>query len=158
MKLSNEDGIESRHYKSLDIEDGKAETITNAVIEEFDKDGIDFRSKSIHVETDGCNTMVGSKNGVQLKFQKEVQHIRSIGSCGAHNVSNVMKHATKAFDEDNIVKTPVDVYYDVGGAPGKGLAKKHDFERSCEMIGLVPKEFKKSSRGVHRSSEFKSNS
>ena len=44
------------------------------VIEEFEKDGIDFRSKLIHVETDGCNTMVGSKNGAQYKFQKEVPH------------------------------------------------------------------------------------
>ena len=142
VKLSNDEGIESRHYKSLDIEDGKAETITNAVIEEFEKDGIDFRSKLIHVETDGCNTMIGSKNGVQLKFQKKIPHMRSIGSCGAHNVSNVMKHATKAFDGD-VVKTLVDIYYDLGGAPGKGLAKKHEFEKICESIGLIPVEFKK---------------
>ena len=126
----------------MDLEDGTAGTITRTVIEEFEKDNIDFKSKLINVETDGCSTMVGSGTGVKKRFSEEVSQFQPVGSCGAHNISNVMKHATKSFDKD-IIQLLVNIYYDLGGAPGKGLTKKHAFEKICEEEGIVPMEFRR---------------
>ena len=53
-----EDGIETMHYKSVDLEAGDAETITNTVFETFSEDKIDFKSKLVDAATDGCSTML----------------------------------------------------------------------------------------------------
>ena len=37
----------------------------------------------------------------------------------------------------------VNIYFDLGGAKGKGLSKKKSYEAVCESIGLTSQKFKK---------------
>ena len=91
--------------------------------------------------TDGCNTMEGRIGGVKVKLQNEVNQFIDMGSCNDHHISNAMKHAVKAFDSD-VEHAVVDIYQDLGGAKGRGLKKKKDFEKVCKNIGVTPKPFK----------------
>ena len=137
-----EDGIETMHYKSVDLEAGDAETITNTVFETFSEDKIDFKSKLVDAATDGCSTMLGEKSGVIKRMKEEVPQLRSTGSCKSHNLSNTMQHATTAFDPD-IKAALVDVHQDLGGAKGRGLKKKKEFEVVAREAGIEPKPFKR---------------
>ena len=77
--------------------------------------------------TDNCNTMAGCKSGVKKRLEAEVPDLRDMGSCNAHHLGNAAKHAVNAFDED-IKPALVNIYFDIGGAKGKGLKKKHQYE------------------------------
>ena len=46
---SKEDVIEIMHYKCLDLEKGDAETITETLLEAFNEDEIDYRSKPLMI-------------------------------------------------------------------------------------------------------------
>ena len=59
------------------------------------------------------------------------------GSCTDHHLSNAMKHAVHAFDPD-IERALVNIYMDVGGAPGRELKREKHFEKVCLDIGLAP--------------------
>merc|ERR1711978_361400 len=50
-------GIELRHYRTLNLDGGDAESITAALVEQFDEDRIPWREKLIAPMTDGCPTM-----------------------------------------------------------------------------------------------------
>merc|ERR1739842_215537 len=91
---------------------------------------------------DGCATMIGKQNGVLKKMSDEVEEIDSSGSCNAHNLSNVMKHATQNFDED-VKMALVNVFLDLGGHEGYGLKKKKEFESLCASYGFKPSAFKR---------------
>ena len=60
---TSELGLESRHYKSVDLEAGDAGTITETLLDTFTEDGVDYKAKMISVDMDGCNTMQGKKTG-----------------------------------------------------------------------------------------------
>ena len=139
---SSDVGIERRHFKVLDLEAGDATTITDTVIEAFEEDNIDIRSKLIDIGMDGCSTMQGRKGGVITKMMKEIPQLRSTGSCNSHNLANAMKHASDKFDPD-IKLALVDLYQDIGGAKGKGLKKKKEFEATAKSMGLEPKPIKR---------------
>ena len=64
------------------------------------------------------------------------------GSCTDHHLSNAMKHAVDAFDPD-IERALVNIYMDVGGAPGRGLKRKKHFEKICLDMGIAPIPIKK---------------
>ena len=53
-----------------------------------------------------------------------------------------MKHRVSNFDSD-LQPGLVNIYFDLGGAKGKGSKKKKDFEAACKLIGLVPDAYKK---------------
>ena len=142
-KIATKEGtLELKHYATLEIEKTDAESIVKAVSEKMSEDGIDYRNKVIDLATDGCSTMVGERGGVVKKFKETVPDLPHTGSCSAHNVSNVMKHAVNAFDPD-LKLLLVDLYEDIGGAKGKGLKKMHDFHNSCYNRGFIPKPLKK---------------
>ena len=61
---TEEEGLETRHYKTLDLEKGDAETITNTLLEEFVNDGVDFKSKMTSADLDGCNVNQGKDGGI----------------------------------------------------------------------------------------------
>ena len=65
-----------------------------------------------------------------------------MGSCNDHHLCNAIKHAVVKCDSD-MHPALVNIYFDLGGAKGKGLAKKKEYEAKCESIGLVPQDFKK---------------
>ena len=54
VKLSDSDGIQMRHYKTIDLESGTAKSIVETLLGQFDEDGIDYKQKLISSMTDGC--------------------------------------------------------------------------------------------------------
>ena len=53
VKLShNEYGLQLRHYQSIELENGKAPTIVEAIIEALQDDGIDYDKKLITAISD----------------------------------------------------------------------------------------------------------
>ena len=138
VKVSSKDGVESLHYACVDLEAGDAETIVETILDKFNDDKIDYKSKLINVGMDGCSTMMGAKSGVITRLMKEVDQLRSDGSCNAHHLSNTQQHATEVFGGD-VKNALVDTYYDLGGAAGKGLKKQKEFKRICrEECGFEP--------------------
>ena len=73
---------------------------------------------------DGCNTMTGCKTGVQKRLQAIVPQLKHLGSCNGHHINNAAKYGVNALDED-IKEVLVNVFFDNGGAKGKGVKKKH---------------------------------
>ena len=57
-------GLEKRHFKTIDLESGDPATITETVIDAFEEEKIDVKAELIDVGMDGCNTMIGGKTGV----------------------------------------------------------------------------------------------
>lgn len=131
---SKEEDVETRHYKSIDLEAGDAETITNAVLDTFIEDKVDFKKKMISVDMDGCSTMQGCKSGVMTRLMKEVPQLSSMGSSNSHNLSNAMMHGVTKADPD-MKEALVDLYYDIGGAKGKGLKKQKECLKVAEEMG-----------------------
>ena len=135
-------GIELRHYRTLDLASATASKIVEALIAQFDKDGVDYKKKLITTMTDGCNTMQGNKTGVKKRLSDIIPQFIDLGSCNDHHLSNALKHGVTAFDTD-IQQALVNIYMDIGGAKGKGLKKKKAFETVCGNIGLKPRPLKK---------------
>ena len=136
------EGIETRHYKCVDLEAGDAETITDTLIDTFEEDGIDYKAKLIDVGMDGCSTMQGHKSGVITRLVDRVPQLVPTGSCNSHNCSNTMQLSTQSFDPD-MKSALVDIHQDLGGAKGHGLKKKKEFEAVCRSIGLCPEPIKR---------------
>ena len=139
---SREGKVETLHYTTLDLVGSDASTIYETLVDKFVEDGIDYHSKLIQVATDGCNTMIGVRNGVTTKFQETVNQCYFTGSCNGHNLGNTLGHAVDAFDPD-IKNMLVDIYEDLGGAKGKGTKKMKEFEEFCLNRGVVAQPFKK---------------
>lgn len=135
-------GIDRVHYQTVDLEEGDAKTITDSVLNTFVEDGIDYKQKMIDIGIDGCATMLGHKSGVITRLKEEIPQLQNHGSCNSHNLSNTMQHAVTAFDPD-MKKAFVDIYYDLGGAKGKGLKKKKAFEVVAADNGIVPEAFRR---------------
>ena len=81
VKFSNEEsGLDARYYKSIDLEAGDAETITESLLDAFTEDEIDFKKKLISADMDGCSTMQGHKTGVITRLIAEVPQMSSMGT------------------------------------------------------------------------------
>ena len=143
VKLSHEVyGIQLRHYRTLDLEDGEAQTTVDAILDSFQDDGIDYEKRLISSMSDGCMTNEGHKGGVKKLLSEKVPQLKDVGSCNDHHVGNAFKYAVFAFDED-CHEALVDIYQDIGGAKGKGLKKKKAFEAVCQKYSVSPISFKK---------------
>ena len=128
VKLSHPvSGIELRHYRTIEMYSGTTETIVDTILSSFDEDGINYRMKLVAPMTDGCATMQGKRSGVKKRSAEKVPQMKDLGSCGGHHISNAMMHATEAFDKD-AKEALVNIFFDIGGAKGKGLKKKKEFE------------------------------
>ena len=57
-----------------------------------------------------------------------VPQLKHLGSCNGHHISNAAKYGVNAMDED-IKEVLVNVFFDIGGAKGKGVKQKHHYER-----------------------------
>ena len=132
---------DTRHFATLDIEKGDAETITNTFIDAFVEKGVPYQETLISLGTDGCNTMIGCRNGVQQKAKEKVPELQQTGQCNAHNLSNTMQYAVENFDED-MKLVCVNIYQDLGGAKGFGLKKVHEFKSGCKSVGFEAASFK----------------
>ena len=137
VQISSPTGLVLRHYRTLDLEDGTAETITQTLLSQLDEDAIDYKKKLLSAMTDGCNVMQGRLGGVKVLLSKEIPELLDPGSCNDHHLSNAMKHAVTKFDPD-IEKALVNVYLDIGGQKGRGLKRKKAFEKICNEVGISP--------------------
>ena len=86
--------------------------------------------------------MQGRIGGVKKLLSDRIPELLDPGSCNDHHLSNAMKHAVNAFDPD-IEQALVNIYMDIGGAPGRGLKRKKAFEKVCKELGLSPIPIKK---------------
>ena len=143
VKISNKDGgIQLRHYRTLDLAATDAETIVNTLLEQFEDDGVDYKRKLISVMTDGCSVMEGKHSGVKKRLSEKISQLKDFGSCNDHHLGNAMEKGTEAFDED-VAMAAMNIYFDLGGAKGKGLKRKKEFEKVAEDKGIEVKAFKK---------------
>jgi hypothetical protein len=135
VKLSTKaDRIELRHYKTIALESTGAEVQTETLLGEMEDDKIDYRNKCIAPMTDGCSTMQGAISGVKVRLAKKIPQLKDFGSCNDHHIGNVAQAGVEAFDED-VKEALVNIYFDIGGAEGKGLKKKKVFEEIAKSKG-----------------------
>ena len=132
---SEEDGLEARFYKSIDLEAGDAETITETVLDAFTEDGINYQKKLISADMDGCSTMQGKRTGVITRLVQAVPQLSSMGSSNAHNISNAMMHGVLVADPD-MKEALVDVYFDLGGGQGEGAEEAEGVHEGGGHHGL----------------------
>ena len=143
VKLSHkEHGLQLRHYQSIELENGLVKTIVEANLDSLTEDAVDYRSKLIGASTDGCNTMEGRLKGVKKLLADAVPGFKDVGSCNDHHIDNAFEYGVKQFDND-CHKALVNIFFDLGGAKGKGLKKKKPFEAVCHKLGVQPVPFKK---------------
>ena len=128
-------GIEFRHFKTIDLEDGKAETITETVMEAFEDEDIDLASNCIGAMSDGCATMEGRISGVKLRLQRAIPGFQDLGSCSDHHLNNTEKHAVEVFNPES---QPLfnNLYKELGG--GKSLKNKKTLLKICDGMGIKP--------------------
>ena len=119
-----ETGIELRHYRTIDLYATDAETIVNSLLDQMDEDQVPWRTRLIAPMTDGCNTMAGHLTGVKKRLAAAVPDLKDLGSCNDHHIGNAAQKGVESFDED-VKEVLVNVYFDLGGAKGKGLKKKN---------------------------------
>ena len=113
-------GIELRHYRTLSLDGTDAKTITRSLLDQMDEDHVPWRQKLISPMTDGCNTMSGCNSGVK----KRLEGLKDLGASNDHHLGNDAQKGCEAFDGD-IKEALVHIYFDLGGAKGKGLIWEH---------------------------------
>ena len=134
MVSMKETGIELRHYRTFSLGGTDAKTIVTTVTEQMDDDKINWREKLISPMTDGCATMIGCHAGVRVRLAEVVPQLKDFGTCNDHHLGNAAQAACEALDQD-IREALVNIYYDIGGAKGKGLKKKHEYEKIAKEKG-----------------------
>ena len=145
VKYSHPDfGVQTQHFKTIELKQGDAEYIVNAVIEAFEIEGIDLSKQLVSLASDGAAVMVGKKSGVHKRLSDEVPNLEFLTSCMDHHISNSMEKGTKEFDPD-LELTMVNVYEDLSGTKGRSLKKRDTFLKTAEEIGIEPKEIPKMS-------------
>ena len=135
-------GIQLRHYKTLDLENGTAETITKTILDALEGDLIDYRKTMIGAMNDGCNTMEGHISGVKKRLSNVIPQFGDMGSCNSHHLGNAFEYGVMRFDNDS-KEALVNIFFDLGGAKGKGVKRKKEFEKNAQSMGITPIEFKK---------------
>ena len=69
MKIAMKDhGEQLRHYRTLYLYSAAASNIVEALLSQFDSDGVDYMKKLLSTMTDGCNTMQGGKTGMKKQL------------------------------------------------------------------------------------------
>ena len=67
-------------------------------------------------------------------MEQLVPQLKDIGSCNDHHIGNAAQKGVEALDED-VREAIVNIYFDLGGAKGKGLKKKKDYEKMARQNG-----------------------
>ena len=63
-------GLLTRHFRTIELEGGDAEYISNTLLEAFEDVVVPLEEKLVCVMTDGTNVMIGSKSGGSvIRFQ-----------------------------------------------------------------------------------------
>ena len=145
--IADETGIELRHYHSIELDGGDAKTITNSLVAQFEEDKIPWKEKLVSMMTDGCATMQGRVGGVKKLLADRAPQVIDLGSCNDHHLGNAARHGCGKIkvseDYDTLPEMFIDLYYDLGAAPGKGNKRKLKFEEIAKAKGRKLKAFHK---------------
>ena len=128
-------GIEFRHFKTIDLENGKAETITETLKEAFQDENIDLGTNCIGAMSDGCATMEGKISGVKVRLERDIPGFQDLGSCSDHHLNNTEKHAVETFNPE-IKPLFNNLFKEMGG--GKSLKNKKRLHKICDDMGIKP--------------------
>ena len=137
-------GVQTAHFKTIELEHGDAEYIFNMLIEAFEGEGIDLQKKLVSVTSDGAAVMTGCNSGVHTRLAEYIPELEFLTSCLDHHTSNSMQKATTDFDPD-LEPAMVNLYEDLSGSKGRSLKKRSDFHKTAENVGIVPMEIPKMS-------------
>ena len=137
-------GVQTSHFKTIELDQGDAEYIVNMILEAFEGEAIDFEKKLVSVTTDGAAVMTGNKSGVHKRLATKFTSLEFLTSCLDHHTSNSMQKGTTEFDPD-LEPAMVNLYEDLSGSKGRSLKKRHDFHKTAENVGIVPMEIPKMS-------------
>ena len=132
-------GLMSRHFKTIELEGGDAEIISNTVMEAFDEVGVSLEDKLVSVMTDGTNTMIGWKSGVVKRLRDKIPGLQFLTSCIDHHLNNSLQKAVNEFDSD-INLAMVNLHEDLGGSKGRSQKSRREFIKIArDECGLEPK-------------------
>ena len=105
-------GVKLRHYRTLDLYSATASNIVEALLSQFDSDGVDFMKKLLSTMTDDCNTMQGGKTGMKKQLSEKIPQFVDFGACNDHHICNALKYDVTAFDPD-MEPALVNIYIDL---------------------------------------------
>merc|ERR1712155_458577 len=117
------------------------------VVAQFEEDKIPWKEKLVSPMTDGCATMQGHVSGVKKLLADRAPQVIDLGSCNDHHLGNAARHGCGKIkvseDYDTLPEMFIDLYYDLGAAPGKGNKRKKSFEKLAKDKGRQIKAFHK---------------
>ena len=144
VKLAHpETGLEMRHYRTVALEAGDAETITETLLETLEDDMIDYEKTMISTMTDWCSVMAGSNTGANKRLSDKIPELIVTGGCPAHHIGNTIQAFVKTFDPD-LKDALVNLSECVSGDKGRSLKQMNEFEKvSREIVGKEPKKIRK---------------
>ncbi|MCO5575073.1 hypothetical protein L7F22_028870 [Adiantum nelumboides] len=119
----------------LPLEDGKAETKFNALMEWLVDMGVDL-SKLIGFASDGASCMRGVNNGVLTKLQQKVPHIIGV-HCVAHREALVVSDACDKFVEFTFVDAFANKVY---AWVGRSTKRHQNLDKLMKAFNLKPLE------------------
>ena len=142
-------GVQTQHFKTIELHQGDAEYIVSTLMEAFVVEGIDISQKLVSVATDGAAVMIGINTGVHQRLKEKVPDLQFLTNCMDHNISNSMEKGTKEFCPD-LELAMVNLYEDLSGTKGRSLKKRDAFLKTAENLGLDPQEIPKMSSTRYR--------
>ena len=83
-------GVQTAHFKTVELEEGNAEYIVNMLLEAFEGEGIDFQKKVVSVSSDGAAVMTGCNTGLHQRLAEKNPDLEFLTSCLDHHISNSM--------------------------------------------------------------------
>ena len=136
------DGIIVRDYRTIDLENGDAASVKDAILDLLEEDGID-KYKMISTMTDWCATMGGSKGGVNKLLKDEIPEMEIFGGDPSHHLSNTIQHLVRTFDPD-MKEALVDLSECISGEKGRSLKQMRAYEATGQNdVGQVAGKNKK---------------
>ena len=99
-------------YSAIELFSVNAETVHNAVKQQFTEDGLTFENL-ISVLSDSAAYMRGEYSGFYVRLKEDAPHILDVSGDVCHTVHNAVKQFCSVFDNDKCVsKLLTDVFND----------------------------------------------
>ncbi|XP_055590147.1 uncharacterized protein LOC129742291 [Uranotaenia lowii] len=119
-------------YKVLEISAADHKTIFDAIVAEFEKDGIDYRKLLKGFGSDGAAVMMGSKHSVMALLKKECPDIVVI-KCSCHSLALCASHACEKLPNyaEQLLR---DIYSYISNSPKRAS----EFSMIQEILELKP--------------------
>jgi hypothetical protein len=114
---------------NLEISDGKAETIKNALLGKLNELGIDIK-KVVGFGSDGASVMTGCRSGVGMQLRQSGAEFLIHIHCAAHRISLALSQAAKSVPAINNIELILDqMYHFFDASP----IRENVFREICEI-------------------------